>query len=29
LAGTGLYIKAFCEGMDELPEVPDSNKEKQ
>jgi len=21
--GTGLYIKAFCEGMDEIPEVPD------
>ena len=20
--GTGLYIKAFCEGMDEIPEVP-------
>ncbi|MFL5742292.1 MAG: tRNA (adenosine(37)-N6)-dimethylallyltransferase MiaA [Flavisolibacter sp.] len=22
--GTGLYIKAFCEGMDEIPEVPDA-----
>jgi len=21
--GTGLYIKAFCEGMDEIPEVPE------
>ena len=21
--GTGLYIKAFCEGLDEIPEVPD------
>src|SRR3990170_5350124 len=20
--GTGLYIKAFCEGLDEIPEVP-------
>jgi tRNA dimethylallyltransferase len=20
--GTGLYIKAFCEGMDEIPEIP-------
>jgi tRNA dimethylallyltransferase len=24
VGGTGLYIKAFCEGMDEIPEVPDS-----
>lgn len=23
VGGTGLYIKAFCEGMDEIPEVPD------
>jgi len=22
VGGTGLYIKAFCEGMDEIPEVP-------
>lgn len=22
--GTGLYIKAFCEGMDEIPEVPEA-----
>ncbi len=21
--GTGLYIKAFCEGLDEIPDVPD------
>ena len=20
--GTGLYIKAFCEGLDDIPEVP-------
>ena len=20
--GTGLYIKAFCEGLDEIPDVP-------
>lgn len=24
VGGTGLYIKAFCEGMDEIPEVPDA-----
>jgi len=24
VGGTGLYIKAFCEGMDEMPEVPDA-----
>ena len=24
VGGTGLYIKAFCEGMDTIPEVPDS-----
>lgn len=23
VGGTGLYIKAFCEGMDEVPEVPE------
>ena len=23
VGGTGLYIKAFCEGMDEIPEVPE------
>ncbi|HEY0042407.1 MAG TPA: isopentenyl transferase family protein, partial [Flavisolibacter sp.] len=22
VGGTGLYIKAFCDGMDEIPEVP-------
>src|SRR6185369_9297353 len=22
VGGTGLYIKAFCEGMDQVPEVP-------
>lgn len=22
VGGTGLYIKAFCEGMDEIPEIP-------
>jgi tRNA dimethylallyltransferase len=25
--GTGLYIKAFCEGMDDIPEVPVSTRE--
>ncbi len=24
VGGTGLYIKAFCEGMDEVPEVPEA-----
>jgi tRNA dimethylallyltransferase len=24
VGGTGLYIKAFCEGMDEMPEVPEA-----
>lgn len=24
VGGTGLYLKAFCEGMDTIPEVPDS-----
>lgn len=24
VGGTGLYIKAFCEGMDHIPSVPDS-----
>ena len=24
VGGTGLYIKAFCEGMDEIPEVPET-----
>jgi tRNA dimethylallyltransferase len=23
VGGTGLYIKAFCEGIDEMPEIPD------
>jgi tRNA dimethylallyltransferase len=22
VGGTGLYIKAFCDGMDETPDVP-------
>lgn len=26
--GTGLYLKAFLEGMDEMPEVPDEIREK-
>src|SRR2546421_3429735 len=26
--GTGLYIKAFCEGMDEIPEVPEETRKK-
>jgi tRNA dimethylallyltransferase len=24
VGGTGLYIRAFCEGMDEIPEVPET-----
>jgi tRNA dimethylallyltransferase len=24
VGGTGLYIKAFCEGMDEIPAIPDT-----
>ncbi|MBO9682745.1 MAG: tRNA (adenosine(37)-N6)-dimethylallyltransferase MiaA [Flavisolibacter sp.] len=24
VGGTGLYIKAFCEGMDEIPDVPEA-----
>jgi tRNA dimethylallyltransferase len=24
VGGTGLYIKAFCQGMDEMPEVPEA-----
>ena len=24
VGGTGLYIKSFCEGIDEMPEVPES-----
>src|SRR5213082_1356582 len=23
VGGTGLYIKAFCEGMDEIPDIPE------
>lgn len=23
VGGTGLYLKAFCEGMDEIPEIPE------
>lgn len=26
--GTGLYIKAFCEGLDEMPEIPSGLREK-
>ncbi len=26
--GTGLYIKAFCEGIDEMPDIPSSIREK-
>jgi tRNA dimethylallyltransferase len=26
VGGTGLYIKAFCEGMDEIPEVPEETR---
>jgi tRNA dimethylallyltransferase len=26
--GTGLYIKAFCEGMDEIPKVPEEIRQK-
>lgn len=28
VGGTGLYIKAFCEGLDEVPEVPSSIRER-
>lgn len=28
VGGTGLYIKAFCEGMDAMPEVPEEIREK-
>jgi tRNA dimethylallyltransferase len=27
VGGTGLYIKAFCDGMDEVPEVPEPVRE--
>ena len=27
VGGTGLYIKAFCEGLDEVPEVPEEIRE--
>ena len=27
VGGTGLYIKAFCEGMDEMPEVPEETRQ--
>lgn len=27
VGGTGLYIKAFCEGMDAIPTIPDSIRE--
>lgn len=26
VGGTGLYIKAFCEGMDEIPEIPETTR---
>ena len=26
--GTGLYVKAFCEGLDEIPGVPNDTREK-
>jgi tRNA dimethylallyltransferase len=25
VGGTGLYIKAFCEGLDEIPPIDESN----
>lgn len=28
VGGTGLYIKAFCEGLDEIPEIPDEIRNK-
>ena len=27
VGGTGLYIKAFCEGMDEMPEIPEATRQ--
>lgn len=27
VGGTGLYIKAFCEGLDDVPEVPEETRE--
>ena len=27
VGGTGLYIKAFCEGMDEMPEIPETTRQ--
>jgi tRNA dimethylallyltransferase len=27
VGGTGLYIKAFCEGMDEMPNVPEETRQ--
>lgn len=27
VGGTGLYIKAFCEGLDEMPQIPDAIRE--
>jgi len=27
VGGTGLYIKAFCEGMDEMPEIPEETRQ--
>src|SRR5690349_21061054 len=26
VGGTGLYLQAFCEGMDEIPEVPEETR---
>ncbi len=28
VGGTGLYIKAFCDGLDEIPEIPDEIRNK-
>src|ERR1043166_9233390 len=28
VGGSGLYIKAFCEGMDDIPDVPDEIRER-
>ena len=27
VGGTGLYIKAFCEGLDDIPQVKPGNQE--
>ncbi|TAL50859.1 MAG: tRNA (adenosine(37)-N6)-dimethylallyltransferase MiaA, partial [Chitinophagaceae bacterium] len=28
VGGTGLYIKAFCEGLDEVPAIPEETRKK-